>query len=55
MSKCEHCVFWKQLSNDNDYGHCRRFPPMTQGTGFPVTSKECWCGEFKLPDHVEIP
>lgn len=50
--RCETCRFFQQM--EEDYGICRRFPPVEvaggkyEDTGFPfVFLRIDWCGEWK--------
>lgn len=56
-SGCGNCIFWDQLETET--GFCRRYAPRAvihqinhfAGDGptsllFPVTSRDCWCGEM---------
>ena len=54
--KCKSCKFWKALPGTNESrGQCRRLPPIAEEnfipagiSGWPITSKVDWCGEFKI-------
>lgn len=64
--KCADCRWWSRClfgGGKSETGECRRCAPVkptdNQVTFFPLTTEDCWCGEFKkqkgkIPD-IPIP
>ena len=44
--RCGVCLFFKDESDMEEKGICRRFPP-AKGEQFPIVLKTGWCGEYK--------
>lgn len=42
---CETCLYWAVNDVSRSKGQCRRHAPPPNGTGFPETWHEVWCGE----------
>lgn len=62
--RCETCRFWEPY---NDFGYCRRFPPVNLAVNRdnyhesdhppleaaqPATEPDDWCGEWKAKDET---
>lgn len=46
--QCRNCLFWKQRTDNQNNGQCRRNPPAPSLTGmFPWISADEWCGEYR--------
>lgn len=51
--ECQNCAFYVKDTNDEDFGFCKRYPPVYMGQqedswwSFPVLYSTDWCGEFQ--------
>ena len=54
---CKACRYRLTDEDRNGVGQCRRYPPVVvagQGTVFPETTDDEWCGEFRLEPPTAV-